>query len=329
VTGTWNYTDKDGYGRPGISWQVQVWDRDPTYGDQLVAIGLTGWSGEYDLCFTTGYRPPNVFVQFVADNGAWRVMEPIWGPYHFWSGVVSNVADGTTIDFGWLQPGSWIWMRGAAAFAATQVTWNNLPGACWDMVGPCRTVTINWAADSTDGTYYSPGGDDVHLAANDPDSAITVSHEVSHSIMDDVYDDNLPSAPNCNPHSIQGTSSAGCAWVEGFAEWVPATVFNDPTFRWPNGAALDLEGPTWGNGWGEGDTTEGRVAGALIDLTDANNEGTDRFSEGIYNLWLTFQYHDSATFSAFWASRAADGFDVGNNALGSLYQNTIDYGFTP
>jgi hypothetical protein len=106
-------------------------------------------------------------------------------------------------------------------------------------------------------------------------------------------------------------------------------VFNDPSFRWPNGASLDIEGPTWGNGWGQGDTTERRVAGALIDLSDANNEGTDRVSEGIGNLWSTFQSHDSATFSQFWSNRSADGFDVGNDALGSPFQSTIGYGFTP
>jgi hypothetical protein len=209
------------------------------------------------------------------------------------------------------------------------VTWNNTPGACWDMIGACRIVVVLWQPDSTDGTYYSLSSNNVHLAAVDPDSGITVSHEVTHSIMDDVYEDAFPSAPNCNPHNIPTASSAGCAWTEGFAEWLPTVVFNDPNFRWPNGSALNLENPTWGTGgWANGTTVEGRVAGALIDLTDGTNEGTDRVGEGMGNIWTTFQNHVSANFSQFWSHRASDGFNVGNNALGSLYQNTIDFGFT-
>ncbi|GAA1797352.1 hypothetical protein GCM10009682_18710 [Luedemannella flava] len=114
--------------------------------------------------------------------------------YNYVSGVDGEVLDNTTADFGPLQPGDPTHMRGAAAFAATQVTWNNVPGACWDMVGPCRAVVILWQPDSDDGTYYSLATNDVHLAAVDPDSAILVSHEVTHSIMDDVYEDNFPSA---------------------------------------------------------------------------------------------------------------------------------------
>jgi len=331
ATGTWNYTDKNGVGRPAISWRVEAWDRDSSGGDDLLASGLTGFSGEYNLCFdnTDGTSAgQDVYMRFTADNGNWRVQTRDGWIYNYVSGVDGEVLDNTTADFGWLQPGDPTHMRGAAAFAATQVTWNNVPGACWDMVGPCRAVVILWQPDSNDGTYYFPPTDDVHLAANDPDSEILVSHEVTHSIMDDVYEDNPPSIPNCDPHFIPTVSSAGCAWVEGFAEWVPAMVFNDPFYRWPNGNSLNLESPTWGStGWDDGETVEGRVAGALIDLSDTTNEGTDRVGEGISDIWTTFQNHRSANFAEFWSQRGSDGFDVGNNALGSLFQNTIDFGF--
>jgi hypothetical protein len=168
----------------------------------------------------------------------------------------------------------------------------------------------------------------VHLKAIDPDSAHTVSHEVTHSIMDDVYEDAYPATPNCNPHNIPAVSSAGCAWTEGFAEWLPAVVFRDPSYRWPNGSSLNLETPTWGTaGWSNGPTVEGRVAGALIDLYDTNNEGTDRWSEDMSVIWSTFQNHVSGNLSAFWSHRRADGFNVSNSPLGSFYQNTINFGF--
>jgi hypothetical protein len=50
----------------------------------------------------------------------------------------------------------------------------------------------------------------------------------------------------------------GCAWTEGWAEWFPASVYNDPFFRFTSRSSLNLETSTWGNGWGEG--TAPRVA---------------------------------------------------------------------
>jgi hypothetical protein len=147
--------------------------------------------------------------------------------------------------------------------------------------------------------------------------------------MDDVYNDAMPPSPNCNPHNLDATSSAGCAWVEGWAEWFPCTVYNDPFYRWPSGAALNLEAQSWGNGWGEGDTTEARVAGALIDITDSANEASwDRFNEGSANIWYTFMHHVDNTYVQYWSSRTADGYNVTDaGALAGSYQNTIDYQF--
>jgi hypothetical protein len=192
-------------------------------------------------------------------------------------------------------------------------------------------VIINWTATSVDGTYYSTAGNDVHLAADDPNAPTLVIHEIGHAVMDDVYEDDYPPIPNCSPHSIPGISSAGCAWTEGFAEWFPASVLNDPFYRWPDGSSLDLENPTWGSGgWSNGDSVEGRVAGALIDISDFTNEAFwDRYGEGDPgNIWTTFLNNVSDTFSQFWSQRATGGFNTGNTgANGSVYGNTIDYTF--
>ena len=52
-------------------------------------------------------------------------------------------------------------------------------------------------------------------------------------------------------------------------------------FRWSSGALLNLETPTWGSsGWDEGDDVEGRVAGALWDIYDDVNDGTDNYCDG-------------------------------------------------
>jgi hypothetical protein len=325
VTGGWFYVDNLGNTRPSINAQVEAWD-----GGTQLAIGTTGWDGRYSVCFANSAGGKNVSVRFVMKNTIWRLrVTGTDNDYVFGTGTLL-VGDGATTEFGNLQPADNTMMRGLHAFDAANDAWNWHPGTCWATNHvACRQLNINWSNTSTDGTYYSLDGNDVHLAAADPDAPITVVHEIGHGVMDETYNDAYPSAPNCNPHSVQGASSAGCAWTEGWAEWFPASVYNDPFFRWPNGASLNLETPTWGTaGWSNGDTTEGRVAGALIDISDFNNEPSwDVYGEGAPgNIWTTFSNHVSGTFAQFWSQRASDGFNVSDpGALTSLYQNTIDY----
>ena len=146
--------------------------------------------------------------------------------------------------------------------------------------------------------------------------------------MDDVYQRTPSVRAQLQPALDQGASSQGCAWTEGFAEWFPATVLNDPFFRWPSGASLDLENAGWNNGWSNGDATEGRIAGALIDLTDSRNEAPwDRTSEGYAPTWNTFMTYVSNNLSQFATHRALKGYPNSSSVLASLFTNTVDYGF--
>ncbi|MEJ3750273.1 hypothetical protein WEI85_44320 [Actinomycetes bacterium KLBMP 9797] len=330
VTGSWNYADKFGIGRAARMWRVEAWDDDSVTGsaNDFLAAGQTGFDGRYTLCFNSsdagGSGTQDVFLVFIADNGAWRVQGP-GGTYWYGSGVLWNVPSNSTREVGWLQPGDPTHHRGAAAFQAVSDAWNGTPGACWDMVSACRAVVVNWAPGSTTGNSYNPDSNQISLKASAPDWPHTVVHETAHSIMDDVYNDQMPSAPNCNPHFIKKVSSAGCAWVEGFADWLPTRIYNDHSYRGSTGT-VNLETPTWDTpGWDNFDRVEGRVAGALMDLNDSTNDGFDVVSEGMDAIWLTFQWHNSSTFHQFWNQRAGDGFNVGQTARSTLHQNTIDY----
>jgi hypothetical protein len=324
VTGGWFYVDNVGSTRASRNAQVEAWS-----GSTQLATGITGFDGRYSVCFANVAAGRNVFVRFVMKNSIWRLRAT--GTNNDYISATGNLfaANGASVDFGNLQPGDNTMMRGLHAFDEANDAWNWKPGTCWATNHTtCRQLNINWSNTSTDGTFYSTSGNDVHLAAADPDSRITVVHEVGHGVMDETYNDSFPSAPNCNPHTIQGASSAGCAWTEGWAEWFPASVYNDPFFRWPNGASLNLETPTFGTaGWSNGDTVEGRVAGSLIDISDFNNDGSDTYGEGAPGpIWTTFSAHRSTTLANFWSQRAGDGFNVSDpGALASLFQNTIDY----
>ncbi|HSH00902.1 MAG TPA: hypothetical protein VLL52_00195 [Anaerolineae bacterium] len=189
--------------------------------------------------------------------------------------------------------------------------------------------TVLWKPDSTDGAYYNG---QVHLRGEDPLSDTVVIHEYAHNIMDNVYS-SYPSTPNCNPHTIQGTSSAGCAWSEGWAEFIPSVVNNDPTYRWASGASLNLENPTWETfGWDDGDDVEGRVAGSLWDMYDNANEDDDQYTESddFAPFWDIFYNQDDANFYWHWQAWLAYGYD--NSSAGplmSMYQSTIDYRLGP
>jgi hypothetical protein len=336
VAGSWVYQDQTSAWRASRNVQVQVWD-DDTFSDSLLATGVTNGAGAYNLCFDSQVEgwpdtgTADIYVKFITENSIWRVQRG-GNPMSWQTGVTNDVATGSTLNEGNLTTGDATLHRGLHAFDEVNDAWLWIPkphNLCFDQDdASCRQVKVNWAPDSTDGTYYSLGGNDVHLAADDPNAAITVVHETGHAIMDDVYNDAFPSAPSCNPHSIQGATSQGCAWTEGWAEWFPATVYNDPFFRWASGASLNLETPGWGNGWSNGDATEGRVAGAMIDLTDSTNESPwDRVSEGPIPMWNVFMSNISNTFGQFWGQRAAAGGNVSQSALATLFTNTIDYGF--
>lgn len=324
ATGGWFYVDNVGATRPSINATVEV-----RSGSTLLATGITSFNGSYSVCFSNIAAGRNVFVRFIMKNTIWRLRVTGTNNDYIFSTGTLFAANGANVNFGNLQPGDAASMRGLHAFDAANDAWNFKPGTCWATLHTtCRQLNINWSNTSTDGTFYSPSGNDVHLAAADPDSATTVVHEVGHGVMDETYNDSMPSSPNCNPHTIQGASSAGCAWVEGWAEWFPASVYNDPFFRWPDGGSLNLETPNASTpGWDDGDTVEGRVAGSLIDVSDFANDGFDTFGEGDPgNIWTTFSNHRSTTFANFWSQRAGDGFNVSDpGALASLFQNSIDY----
>lgn len=334
VTGAWVYVDNKGATRPVVNAAVQAWDWDETNAHDLLTTGVTNSKGEYKLCFANADgngSGQDVYVKMSTSNSRWKVQKTgTSDAFVFKTKQVNNVANGSTSSLGKAKPTDATLMRALQAFDAANDVWLWVPGTtCWDARdAECRQLVINWAPGSTEGNFYRGSVDQIFLQATAPDSRMTVVHEITHALMDDVYEDQLPPIPNCSPHSITKKSSTGCAWVEGFAEWVPASVYNDPYYRWPSGSSLNLETPNASTAnWDDGDTVEGRVAGALIDIADSTNEGNDIYGEGDPgNLWQTFIKHRATTFREFWAHRKADGYNTAwTGALKSVYQNSIDY----
>jgi hypothetical protein len=187
--------------------------------------------------------------------------------------------------------------------------------------------TVEWKIDSTDGTYYTNGGN-VHLTGEDPISDTIVGHEYGHNIMYTVYGDWMPTTYCPDPHYVNGAHHVNCAWTEGWANFLPLAVNDDPVFRWGDGASINLETATWTtSNFDNGASVEGRVAGALWDILDTVNDGDDQYSDGsIINIWDTIYHQNDNSFSEYWSAWKARGHN--NTSAGpvmGIYQNTIDF----
>lgn len=349
VTGRAVFPDKAGVLHPATRIQVQAWDRDASTPDDLLATGRAQADGSYQLCFDNddglGNVGQDVYVKFITENGRWTVQRPGGSSYVTIDQGPDNVVDGSTTPLGTTQPsgsavGAW------RVYDDVNNAWEFVPHGpsnCWDAQDTtCRKrIVFNWPV-TTGKTGYDAVGDHVDLQAGDEDFPDVVVHETAHAIMDDVYEDSTEyQDTDCTGHQVPVAMSKACAWDEGFADWFALAVNGGSTLDL-TGGSIDLDKPEWStSGWDDGDAVEGRVAGALLDLSDKaiapGADTWDRTSEGAANIWTTFlRSGDPAAygrvnirmFHQFWDQRTSDGFNVAiNGGLASAYQNTIDYGF--
>lgn len=244
---------------------------------------------------------------------------------------IQTFADGSHDIGAWLVPGDNNNRRAYWIVADLIETWKYVYFAVGlgQTNGPC---TVQWKISSTDGTYYDWAGN-VHLDGSDPLSDTVVAHEYGHNGMWTNYGGYLPPNDCPSPHYIELAGGPTCAWVEGWADFLPMAVNNDPFYRWDSGGELNLETPSWTTPvWEDGDQVEGRVAGALWDILDAANDGDDQYSDpnGLDALWDTYYNQNDTAFVFYWAAWLSRGHD--NSSAGpimDLFQNTIEYRVNP
>jgi len=198
------------------------------------------------------------------------------------------------------------------------------------------TVTCFWPY----GTWpqYVWPSQEIHL----PDWACwwddIILHEYGHHVMYSLYG-YIP--PSMEEHSINLRSNSTTAWAEGWANFFPLVVFDDPVFTWSNGTHyrdINLETPHWcSEGWDDGDEVEGRVAGALWDTFDSDDDGYDVLDDGFHRIWNTTRDQNPDTFKEFWDAwnttyythpkGPSSPYDLQdwNHTLRAIFQNSIDY----
>lgn len=140
---------------------------------------------------------------------------------------------------------------------------------------------------------------------------------ISHGIFDVLYD-------------------SRCAFAEGWADYFPLIVNGDRCFdletRGPcdgvmDYTSFDLEYQGWWDGRPIGDQVEGRVAGALYDVTDDNNEGFDDRGDSFSRVWTVLgdlpPVYTALNFYTLWMGHGYWGLLA--PLTNRFYNNTIEY----
>jgi hypothetical protein len=175
-------------------------------------------------------------------------------------------------------------------------------------------------------------------------SADIILHEVGHQYMRNAIGewywppDTWPDLLACREHSMFSQEPLLCAWVEGWGDFFPLAVNGDscydfgqgPCTGFPDVDYYNVEDHGRGDGWEEGDTVEGRVAGALYDLFDNTNDGFDQASFGFDPVWeIVRDDLREDRFFLFWMNwRIVKQYNA-HRAVQAIYQNAIDYDIAP
>lgn len=316
-----------------------------------LAWAYTGWDGRYTFPAVSNpgrfrvrawayYRHTSMThaALRVIPLGAGGDLFDVSNTYRITTAALGPVADGT-ITIGVLRPGSSstynrpFWILGDL-LKAFYFPWYAVPPGGTPGTRQPDGATVEWQTDSTEGARYDLNH--ILLGAEDAYSAHTVTHEYGHASMHSVYGLYWPPTDCGDWHGIGTASGIVCAWTEGWADYWSLIVLNDPIYTWgcappctPN--SRDLENRTGGGGtWDRGDQVEGNVAGTLWDWGDSANEGndvTDATLAPFWKIWDVFYTQNDDTFQEFWYAWQAAGNNT-TNTLSSVFQNTIDYGWS-
>ena len=161
-------------------------------------------------------------------------------------------------------------------------------------------VTVNWElgedpGDKTGnsahtGSFYWRHDNEIYLDGT-PDATErrwTMLHEYGHHVMNRIFT-SYPDTVSCSGHDFHTITSVGCAWSEGWADFMPNMVDAEPVYHRTFNQRIDLEqGATlYHNGFIRnafpteqgmtpiGQAVEGRVAAALWDIKDNVNHTSD------------------------------------------------------
>ncbi len=333
--------DPSGWTRPAVSVSVEVWNDNeydnPSSSDELLGTTVTDSWGCFSLWGLDNYDEDGTadpYLIWRTQNDSWTVTRPIPGTIYQWysSMIIRDVRDDFTVDFGDdFFDDNTADVQAMWCFQYINLGWNTAQS-----VGPYPDPV--WCYYPSDSAYFTGGN--IYISWTYADAIDVVNHEYAHALMyqGQGYAHHLPHACSGSGHQILNSSCDCLAWTEGWADFFPLVVTPDGKIDYtPVGSGfpnhVELENNT-DPGFQQGPAVEGRVAAALLDLWDTNNDNLDQNSgnpvsfETLYTWGL--QYQRDSTFWEFWSYLRNNELNTQQIALGlqSIKNNTIDFGCT-
>lgn len=336
VTGRWWYWINGNRsplaGATAVIYDLESWGPDPL---RTVLTDVNGYFNSGSILNDDGEGEDglDIFVVVYSTSSAAEVLDPDGYWYYSMTDLFPDCPNGPlNVGENWNatgptqnERGAWIifslrnGLTGGWYWLASTVGYNTPKVSCRWPYGDWPRYWTNGMIDLPDWACWWP---DIIL------------HEYGHHVMYSLYEYLPPSMQN---HIMNRVSDNTTAWAEGWANFFPLVVFNDPVFTWSNGthwANINLETKHWcSGGWDDGDEVEGRVAGALWDIFDATNDGYDVLSLGFSRIWNILSSQTDDTFREFWDAwnasyphpKSGSQLQEWTNTLMAIFQNSIDY----
>jgi hypothetical protein len=276
VNGRIVFTDFDGSVKPLVNAGIYLYD-DDTFGDDFLGSVATNGNGEYSFSVNNDdgwlQNGRDLYIKLKLRNTRWRVHDG--GDYEWASNVRNDLNEGAVVNFGTLTPGDD--MEAAQIFSFINRAWLHVTSVAGRDPG---FVEIDYPST---GDFFNG---QIHLSAatnRAPDIAI---HEYGHFLMEAAYPDGNPS-PGGSHNFSQNTQDERLSWSEGWATAFMLSLCNDGQYNWDEGTSesagewpscrvqndtggQEIERYSGTNRLGE--KQEARVAAALLDLMDSNND---------------------------------------------------------
>ncbi len=336
---------------PAGGLRLEVWDQDTRSlsPGELLDTAVTDANGYFvsrDIANVDPDGPTgqpegtqDVYLKLFTDNGNVRVLDTVFRKEYSWpsydidsrDGLMRNVPDGIV----GMAP---LYLTVATRDVEALWTFVNLVEG-WEYVrsvvgadpGPVKAY---WSRTATEGPLYRPAEQAVYFRDADAGYNSVVLQQEAYALLHNAYG-SLPTGwLECMAgptETLTQSTDRACAFVQGLATFFALAVSGDPTFASLALRGMNLDAPTFGTaGWQNGDAVPGRIAGALWDLhdSDATVETYDRFNDTFAALWRAAVVEKPATMSEWWSAWQKGSGDA-CAAMGSLYQNTIDYNDPP
>jgi hypothetical protein len=358
--GTLSYSNRVNNSVGARFMNVYLFDADPGYVDDLLAVTTTNADGFFMFPTTTNWdvddndpdpnnRRLDLYVKWETDFNdsvsAHHLVKNYAGSTYEWPSMTWwNVNDGI-LDCSSVLPAGWPGLEAMWIFQDLRQAWEFVHNNTISQTDPGSVIAI-WQVNE-DCFYDAPflcnsffysgaGGPFIFVSNQHRYSADTIVHEIGHHYMYNATGWWWWN-PSCWDHQLFNSQDVNCAWSEGWGDFLPLVVNNDQCFDFGIGPCTgiqdynyyDLETHGIGDQFPWGDAVEGRVAGALYDIFDNGNEGYDSASFGFAPIGdNVFQGLCEFSFYDFWEHWMWAGYNK-HHTVRAIYQNTIDYDTEP